>query len=176
MARPVTHRASSDEVRNDPIATVTTVDHVYVTVRDLARSEPFYDVVMRLLGFRKGTSPVAGERHAHYFNQVLQYTIRPARGGAHDPYAPGLHHLCFRVASRGEVDAVAAALVSRDIAASPPRVYPEYAEDYYATFFTDPDGVRLEVCAERWLRTAVRERWAELTEFEEAVAKAGWLR
>lgn len=161
----------------DAVATVTTVDHVYVAVRDLDRSEPFYDDVMRLLGFRKGTTPIAGERHAHYFNRVMQYTIRPARGGVHDPYAPGLHHLCFRVATRGEVDAVAAALVARGIAAaSAPRLYPEYAEDYYATFFTDPDGIRLEVCAERWLRTAVRERWTELTEFENPVTKAGWRR
>jgi catechol 2,3-dioxygenase-like lactoylglutathione lyase family enzyme len=160
----------------EPVATVTTVDHVYVAVRDMDRSEPFYDTVMRLLGFRKGTSPIAGERHAHYFNQVTQYTIRPAHGGVHDPYAPGLHHLCFRVATRGEVDAVAAALGAQGIVASVPRCYPEYAEDYYATFFLDPDGIRLEVVAERWLRTALRERWGELTEFVDPVAKAGWRR
>jgi catechol 2,3-dioxygenase-like lactoylglutathione lyase family enzyme len=158
----------------DAIATVTTIDHVYVAVRDLDRAERFYDEVMRLLGFRKGTAPIAGERHLHYFNQVTQYTLRPARGPtAHDPYAPGLHHLCFRVATRGEVDAVAVALGQRGIEASTPRPYPEYADDYYATFFTDPDGIRLEVCAERWMRTTVRERWAELVEFVDPVAKAG---
>ena len=26
-----------------------------------------------------------------------------------------------------------------------PQLYPEYAADYYATFFEDPDGIRLEV-------------------------------
>ena len=161
----------------DAIATVTTVDHVYVAVRDLARAERFYDAVMRLLGFLKGTTPIGGEPHLHYFNQVTQYTLRPARGAAaHDPYAPGLHHLCFRVATRAEVDAVAAALGGLGIEASSPRLYPEYAADYYATFFTDPDGLRLEVCAERWMRTAVRERWAELTEFADPVTKAGWRR
>jgi catechol 2,3-dioxygenase-like lactoylglutathione lyase family enzyme len=160
----------------DPVATVTTIDHVYVAVRDMDRSEPFYDTVMRLLGFRKGTTPIAGERHAHYFNQVTQYTIRPARGGVHDAYAPGLHHLCFRVATREEVDALASALDGYGIAASVPRTYPEYAEDYYGTFFSDPDGIRLEVVAERWMRTALRERWDELTEFVNPVAKAGWRR
>jgi catechol 2,3-dioxygenase-like lactoylglutathione lyase family enzyme len=160
----------------DVVTTVTTIDHVYVAVRDLARSAQFYDRVMRLLGFCKGTTPIAGEPHLHYFNQVTQYTIRPARGGVHDPYAPGLHHLCFRVASRDEVDEVAAGLDRLGIAASAPRLYPEYAEDYYATFFTDPDGIRLEVCAERWMRTQLRERWAELTAFEDPVAKAGWRR
>lgn len=160
---------------SDPVATVTTIDHVYLAVGDLARAEAFYDGVMRLLGFRKGTKAIAGEPHLHYFNQVTQYTLRPARGAAtHDSYAPGIHHLCFRVATRAEVDAVAAALGGLGIATSAPRLYPEYAADYYATFFVDPDGIRLEVGAERWLRTALRDRWAELTEFVDPVAKAGW--
>jgi hypothetical protein len=29
--------------------------------------------------------------------------------------------------------------------ASAPRLYPEYREDYYAIFFSDPDGIRLEL-------------------------------
>ena len=79
---------------------VTGIDHLYVSVSDFSRAVAFYDPVMRLLGFRKGTSPIAGEAHAHYFNRETQYTLRPAkRDGAHDPYAPGLHHLCFRVAT-----------------------------------------------------------------------------
>jgi catechol 2,3-dioxygenase-like lactoylglutathione lyase family enzyme len=153
---------------------VTAVDHLYVAVADLDRAVAFYDPVMRLLDFRKGTTPIAGERHVHYFNPVTQYTLRPARGdGAHDPYRPGLHHVCFRVATPAEVDAVAAGLRALGVDASAPRRYPEYAADYYAIFFTDPDGIRLEVVAERGLRRLVRERWAELTEFEDPVRKAG---
>jgi catechol 2,3-dioxygenase-like lactoylglutathione lyase family enzyme len=150
------------------------VDHVYVSVSDLARSEAFYDRVMRFLGFKKGTAPIAGERHAHYFNPVTQYTVRPARGtDPHDPYRPGLHHLCFRVASREQVDEAAAGLCALGVAASPPTLYPEYAADYYATFFEDPDGIRLEIVALRRGRILVRDRWSELTEFEDPVAKAG---
>jgi len=150
------------------------VDHVYVSVSDLARSEAFYDRVMRFLGFKKGTAPIAGERHAHYFNPVTQYTIRPARStDPHDPYRPGLHHLCFRVASREQVDEAAAGLRALGVAASPPALYPEYAADYYATFFEDPDGIRLEIVALRRGRILVRDHWVELTEFEDPVAKAG---
>ena len=58
---------------------VSGIDHLYVSVTDLARSVGFYDPVMRLLGFRKGTDPIAGEPHVHYFNPETQYTIRPAR-------------------------------------------------------------------------------------------------
>jgi catechol 2,3-dioxygenase-like lactoylglutathione lyase family enzyme len=156
---------------------VTAVDHIYVAVTDIDRSERFYDAVMKVLGFRKGTTPIANQRHLHYFNPVTQYTIRPARTGTppHDPYTAGLHHLCFRVASPADVEAAARALRQGGIEATEPRLYPEYAPDYYATFFSDPDGIRLEVVAHRRLRSLVRDRWHELTEFEDPLTKAGLL-
>jgi glyoxylase I family protein len=154
---------------------VTAVDHIYVAVTDIERSERFYDCIMRLLGFRKGTTPINNERHLHYFNRVTQYTIRPARTAAapHDPYGPGLHHVCFRVASPADVDAAAQALRQAGIEVSVPKLYPEYAPDYYATFFSDPDGIRLEVVAHRRLRSLIRDQWSELTAFEDPLTKAG---
>jgi len=153
---------------------VTGVDHLYVAVSDLARSVAFYDPVMKALGFRKGTRAIAGEPHAHYFNRELQYTLRPARGSArHDPYAPGLHHLCFRVGTTADVDEAARALRALGVAISKPALYPEYAPDYYAAFFSDPDGLRLEIVAMRRHRTLIRDHWHELTEFEDPLTKAG---
>ena len=154
---------------------VTAVDHIYIAVTDLTRSEAFYDAVMRLLGFRKGTTPIAGERHLHYFNPVTQYTIRPARTSPreHDPYSPGLHHICFRVESQAQVDDAAKGLRDLGVNATAPALYPEYAPDYYATFFSDPDGIRLEIVAHRRVRSLIRDHWAELTEFEDPLRKAG---
>jgi len=153
---------------------ITAVDHIYVCVTDLDRAERFYDGVMALLGFRKGIRPIGGADHFHYFNKVTQYSIRPARTpDAHEPYRAGLHHYCFRVASRAQVDEAAAGLRALGVEASEPRLYPEYADDYYATFFEDPDGLRLEIVAHRRMRTLVAERWEELTEFENPVQKAG---
>jgi glyoxylase I family protein len=154
---------------------VTHLDHLYVTVSDLDRSVAFYDPVMRFLGFKKGTTPIGGEPHVHYFNRVMQYSLRPARSarGGHDPYSPGLHHVCFRVASPAAVDAAARGLLALGVAASEPALHPEYAADYYATFFTDPDRIRLEIVAQRRMRTLVREHWDRLTEFENPVTKAG---
>jgi catechol 2,3-dioxygenase-like lactoylglutathione lyase family enzyme len=43
------------------------------------------------------------------------------------------------------VDRACAELRALGVAATDPRLYPEYAPDYYATFFEDPDGIRLEV-------------------------------
>jgi len=148
------------------------LDHLYLTVSDMARAEGFYDPVMRLLGFRKGDKPIGGEPHAHYFNRALQVTIRPARSGSpHDPYAPGLHHLCFQLAGREEVDAAAAALRALGISATDPRLYPEYNPDYYATFFWDPDGIRLELVGRTPYRDELVERWDELSDFLNPLAK-----
>jgi hypothetical protein len=62
------------------------------------------------------------------------------------------------------------------IVATAPRYYPEYAPDYYATFFEDPDGIRLEVVAMRELRRLLKVHWHELTEFEDPLKKAGLVR
>ena len=157
---------------------VNGIDHIYITVSDIERAERFYDGVMRLLDFRKGIRPIAGEKHCHYFNQVMQYSIRPAQPSArgHDPYSPGLHHLCFRVGSNAEVEAAARGLEALGISATEPRYYPEYSDDYYATFFSDPDGIRLEIVAMRKMRRLISDNWDKLTEFEDTVAKAGLLK
>jgi glyoxylase I family protein len=147
------------------------LDHVYVAVSDLGRSERFYDGVMQALGFRKGNKEIAGERHAHYFNPVMQYTIRPARSaGPHDPYAPGLHHLCFHVEDAAAVDEAQRRLTALGVPATPPRRYTEYNPDYYATFFEDPDGIRLEVVARTPYREEVATRWDDFTQFLNPVA------
>ncbi len=142
------------------------IDHIYIAVSDFAASEAFYDGVMRALGFYKGDRPIGGERHAHYFNRALQLSIRPAHSAAlHDPYAPGLHHLCLQVATPHDVDAAHTSLQGLGIAATPPRTYPEYSADYYATFFVDPDGIRLEIVARRQMRDDIVREWNQLRSF-----------
>ena len=149
---------------------VTGIDHIYISVSDLERSQRFYDHVMATLGFRKVARPLAGgDLHVHYFSPVIQFTLRPAAPQAqrHDPYSPGLHHFCFRVADRASVDAVARELRRRGIEATEPRHYPEYREDYYATFFSDPDGIRLEVVNHLEMRKATVEHWGSFPPIEE---------
>jgi len=123
------------------------IDHVYFAVSDIAAAEAFYDGVMKVLGFQKRSSVIAGDPHVHYFNRHFGFSLRPARAGApaHDNYAPGLHHFCFRVVDEQAVDRAAAELRALGVEVSEPRLYPEYAPDYYAAFFHDRDGVRLEI-------------------------------
>jgi len=142
-------------------AEVIGIDHVYLTVSSLARAEPFYDRLLAdALGFRKNAFTIDGDPHVQYYNRHCGVGLRPARSrAAHDRYAPGLHHLCLRVADAADVDRVARALVDAGLAATPPRLYPEYAPDYRATFVDDPDGVRLEITNFRAERRARMERW-----------------
>lgn len=91
------------------------VDHIFGSVGDLGRSEEFCDQVMAILSFRKGEGTIGGDPHLFYYNRQLAYSLRPAREGApgHDPYAPGLHHLCFQVVDEAAVDRAAGELRRR---------------------------------------------------------------
>lgn len=142
---------------------VTGIDHIYIAVSDLAASERFYDLALvKALGFRKNTFELGGEPHIQYFCRHFGFVLRPARVAArHEPYAPGLHHFCLRVDSIAEVEEAATNLRALGIAATLPKLYPEYAPDYVATFFEDPDGVRLEVTNYRQNRRERHDRWHE---------------
>jgi glyoxylase I family protein len=136
------------------------LDHIYIAVADLARSETFYDRLMPLLGFRKNTFAIGGEPHVQYYNRHFGFVLRPARlRSGHDPYAPGLHHVCLRVESIADVATIARDAQAAGIAASDAAHYPDYASDYWAAFFTDPDGIRLEVTNYRQERRERHDRW-----------------
>jgi glyoxylase I family protein len=149
---------------SSPVAEVIGIDHIYLSVSDLPRSEAFYDLVLQqVLGFRKSAFALGGEPHRQYFNRHYGIVIRQARQlTPHEPYAPGLHHLCLRVNTIDDVVAVANGLISRGVAATPARCCPDYAEDYWATYFTDPDGLRLEVTNYRAERRQRHDHWDEL--------------
>ena len=136
------------------------IDHIYVAVSDLQRSEKYYDQVMSLLGFKKNTFLNEGDLHIQYYNRHFGFVLRPAhRKSPHDPLAPGLHHFCFRVEDNAAVDRIAQQFAGLEIECSRPQLYPEYAPDYYAMFFDDPDGIRLEVANYRQERRRRFENW-----------------
>jgi glyoxylase I family protein len=145
------------------MAEVIGIDHIYIAVTDLPTSERVYDKVMlEALAFRKNKFSLGGEPHIQYFNRHFGIVLRPAHTStSHDAYAPGLHHFCLRVDSASEVHAVAEQLRSLGISASDAKLYPEYAPDYAATFFDDPDGIRLEVTNYRQERRERHDHWTK---------------
>ena len=136
------------------------IDHIYITVSNLERSEQFYDVVMKVLGFRKHQFQLDGEQHIQYYNRHFGYVLRPARSAdLHNPYAPGLHHFCLRVESEQDVNAAARMLKEQGVLVSEPKRYPHYAPDYFAVFLSDPDGVQLEITNYRQERRQRHDDW-----------------
>ena len=136
------------------------IDHIYIAVSDLKVSEAFYDRVFLNLGFRKNGFPISGDPHIQYYNRHFGYVLRPAKTlQAHDSYAPGLHHFCLRVDSAAHVNDAANALRAAGVEVSEPKAYPEYASDYVACFFSDPDELRLEITNYRQERKDRHNNW-----------------
>jgi catechol 2,3-dioxygenase-like lactoylglutathione lyase family enzyme len=122
------------------------VHHLDLTVTNLARSIDFYARVLPLLGFRRIADCTEGPLWSgELFELGLQEARGPNRQRLHDRYSPGLHHLAFGAQTRGDVDRVHRELVALGIEIlDDPTEYPEYCDGYYAVFFRDPDGMKLE--------------------------------
>jgi hypothetical protein len=54
-------RRSREEAGERVTVDTIGIDHVYIAVRDMERSEEFYDAVMEVLGFRKGDGTIGGD-------------------------------------------------------------------------------------------------------------------
>ena len=91
------------------VTEVIGIDHIYIAVSDMTRSEVFYDLVMTELGFRKNSFVLNYAGHIQYYNRQFGYVLRPANEDTptHNSYHTGLHHLCFRVQSVDDVFGVA---------------------------------------------------------------------
>jgi catechol 2,3-dioxygenase-like lactoylglutathione lyase family enzyme len=122
------------------------IHHIDLTVASVERSAAFYECLLGAVGFRQ-----AGKReHTLSFqSRFAAIDIHSARRATpHDRYAPGLHHLALHAESREQVDSAHARLLELGATVlDPPAVYegPAYGPDYYAAFFADPDGLKLEV-------------------------------
>jgi catechol 2,3-dioxygenase-like lactoylglutathione lyase family enzyme len=138
------------------------LSHVDLTVTDLTSSVDFYDRVLGRLGYRRMDGVGAGapcwaiaDASGGFFTIALKPARPEPKAARHDRYAPGLHHLAFHADSRADVDRFHDFL--REIGATvldAPAEY-GYTPGYYAVFFADPDGIKLEVVYEPQLRGCV---------------------
>ncbi len=127
------------------------VHHIDLTVSDMSASRPFYEAVLGFMGYRVGDVHDNGldfdliDQNAPFCSIGLLKARGEHAARAHDRYSAGLHHLAWNAASRADVDALYQLLLK--IGATildAPAHYPRYGPDYYAVFFADPDGLKLE--------------------------------
>jgi glyoxylase I family protein len=124
---------------------------VDLVVRSIERSLPFYRDLLGPLGWH-GLSEVEGERGEtiwYLSGPGTSVGIRSAQpsqiGSGYDRYSVGLHHLAFEASSRAAVDERAEWLQAQGSEIeSAPQEY-GYSPGYYAVFFYDLDGMKLEI-------------------------------
>ncbi len=127
----------------------TGVDHFDLVVSSLGRSLPVYRDLLGPLGYTE-TAEIVGERgeRAVYLSGsgVVPFSLREAQEpGSHDRYRVGLHHVAFEASSRDVVDERLRWARAADLEIeNDPREY-DYRPGYYAGFFYDPDGIKLEI-------------------------------
>ena len=129
------------------VPTVGGVHHVILTVNDLARSRSFYAALMPRLGY-PGVSDYGST--VGWYGSGGSFWIKQAdprhAGATFSKDRVGLCELAFRAESRAQIDALARDLPSLGATIlDSPREYPGYVPGYYAVFFSDPDGIKLEL-------------------------------
>jgi catechol 2,3-dioxygenase-like lactoylglutathione lyase family enzyme len=125
------------------------IDHVSLSVEDLARARSFYAPALAPLGLEK-----VGEVTAEQSGSVAFIGFGIGRKGSlwigqHGRQTP-VTHVCFRAATRAAVrDFHAAAIAAGGTDNGAPGPRPEYHPSYFAAFVLDPEGHNIEaVCFE----------------------------
>ena len=132
---------------------LTGLAHVDLTCRDVGRSIAFYLAVLGPLGLQAPPVTFDGEQ-----GETINFLRFPEAGSGSIGlraasveqdfalYAPGLHHIAFAVATPDDVRVAHEGAVREGAEiVHPPTAFPRYHPDYFATFFLDPDGFRVEV-------------------------------
>src|SRR4026209_2914509 len=123
-----------------PTSKVVGIDHISIRVSDYQKSKAFYSKLFEFLGFE-----ISDEYPGTigWTNGKTRYWIAPAEGRKKYRIGDvGLHHYAFELRNRKSVPPRQAFLEGHGLRI----VYPadEYYDDYYAVFFLDPDGLKLE--------------------------------
>jgi catechol 2,3-dioxygenase-like lactoylglutathione lyase family enzyme len=119
---------------------VVGVDHISIRVSDYEKSKAFYSKLFGFLGFE-----ISDEYPGTigWTNGKTRYWIAEAEGRKQYRIGDvGFHHYAFQLRNRRDVDELQAWLEKEGVKIVDPA--DDYYEDYYAVFFLDPDGLKLE--------------------------------
>jgi catechol 2,3-dioxygenase-like lactoylglutathione lyase family enzyme len=122
---------------------VVGIDHLVIRVSDFDKSKAFYGKLLKFLGFK-----VLGDYgdQIGWTNGKTRYWIGQAdaegKARGYRMGDTGFHHYAFELRSRKDVDDLEAFLKEEGATIVDPAG--EYYDDYYAVFFLDPDGLKLE--------------------------------
>lgn len=122
---------------------VVGIDHLVIRVSNYEKSKAFYGRLFAFLGFEISDEY---DDAIGWTNGKTRFWIGPAdakgRKHKHREGNVGFHHYAFELRNRKDVDALQEFLEKNDVTIIDPAG--EYYDDYYAVFFRDPDGLKLE--------------------------------
>ncbi len=123
---------------------VVGIDHLSIRVSDYEKSKLFYRRLFEFLGFKVEAEypQTMGWTNGHTLFWIAQADVR-GRKRKHHIGDVGFHHYAFRLRSRKDVDELDQFL-RNELKAQIVDPAAEYYDDYYAVFFLDPDGLKLE--------------------------------
>ncbi|MEJ6401854.1 VOC family protein [Yoonia sp. 2307UL14-13] len=124
------------------------INHLRLTVTDIPRSEVFYGRFAEFMGYKlveRTETRLSWAMPASHGN--LQFLILSVAENAqpHDRYAAGFHHCAWNAETREQVDQFHNLLVENGVEILDPPADYGYEPGYYAVFFADPDGLKLEL-------------------------------
>ncbi len=124
--------------------------HLGINVPDLAAAKHYYDALMPLVGFETffAADDEFSYRPADNKPGTFLFFYPSALAGTYSPEQTGLQHLAFMVRRRSGVDQVHDHVVAAGGSViHAPQHFPQYPGHYYAMFWLDPFGIKLEaVC------------------------------
>ncbi len=123
------------------------IDHLMINAGDFDAAIRFYSWLMPNLGYPNVENFDQPERMIGFWGDCGSLWVMRARNQNEnfDKTRIGLREIAFRVPRRAQIDELAREISSHGgRILDPPREY-DYRPGYYAVFFTDPDGIKLEI-------------------------------
>lgn len=113
---------------------------------DLQRSLAFWGWLLGELGYQRYQAWEKGESWKLSQTYIVFVQVEePFDEPAYDRRRVGLNHLAFHVRGRADVDRLRGLVAERGSRLLYDDRYP--ADDYYAIYFEDPDGIKVEIVA-----------------------------
>lgn len=120
--------------------------HIILTVRQFEKARDFYCALLPNFGM---TLVFDGPDFCYHVGGRTAIGIRRCdpeyQDAPFEQYRAGLHHLCLRARTRGDVDKTAALLSQLDAKIVRGPEAGGWAPGYYYVLFEDPDGIRIEI-------------------------------
>ena len=125
------------------------LEHIYLYVSNLDKSYEFYKNFLEYLNYKEVLKADWGCAFMKDGISIwLEQTPQDHIDTKYHRRQTGLNHLAFKVKSKDDVDTFYKDFLEEnkiETLYDTPKPFPEYDKNYYAVYFEDPDGIKLEI-------------------------------